>query len=174
MKFSKLLFASAFSFLLMTGQGLAQDAAAAAAPAADAAAAPAAEAPKAAEGTLEEAKALALKAAAYVKEVGKEKAIEEFNKPESQFIDRDLYVFVNDNAGVFLAHPKKPALVGQNMMDMKDVNGVELVKKFVEVQTEGWVDYVWPHPTKKTQLPKSSYIVRVDDIVVGVGAYKNQ
>ena len=42
------------------------------------------------EGTLDEAKALAHKAAEYVKEVGRDAAIAEFNKPQSQFIDRDL------------------------------------------------------------------------------------
>lgn len=140
--------------------------------------APAAPAPvepaKPEEGTLDEAKAMAIKAAALVKDMGKDKALEIFNKAESEFIDRDLYVFAVDNDGVFIAHPKKPALVGQNMMDMKDVDGVELVRKFVEVQTEGWVDYKWPHPIKKEQMPKSSYIVRAGDMVVGVGAYKTQ
>lgn len=122
--------------------------------------------------SLEEAKAMALKAAQYVRDNGEEAALAEFNKAESEFIDRDLYVFAVNQEGEFTAHPIKPSLVGQNMMNLKDVNGTELVREFTEVESEGWVDYVWPHPVKKSIQPKSSYVVRVGDVILGVGAYK--
>ena len=52
------------------------------------------------KGTAAEAKALVKKAVAYVKEVGKEKALVEFNNPKGKFVHKDLYVFVTDISGV--------------------------------------------------------------------------
>ena len=52
--------------------------------------------------TLEEAKALAEKGAAYVKANGKDKAIAEFNKPDGEFVKGDLYVFLQDFSGLIL------------------------------------------------------------------------
>lgn len=124
-----------------------------------------------ADGTPEQAMEMAKKAAEFVREHGTEAATAEFNKTEGEFVVDDLYVFVVDNDGVFLAHPMKPALVGQNMMDLKDVDGTPLVKLFTEVETEGWVEYKWPHPGTKQVTPKKSYIVNVDGYRVGVGAY---
>lgn len=127
--------------------------------------------PALADKTPDEAKAMAEKAAAYVKEHGKEAAAAEFNKAQSDFIVDDLYVFVVDRQGVFLAHPIKPAMVGKNMMDMKDVEGTPLIKNFTEVKGEGWVPYKWPHPKTKQIQPKKSYIIDVDGFILGVGAY---
>ena len=124
-----------------------------------------------AEGTPEQAMEMAKKAAQYVRDNGTEAATAEFNKPESEFIMDDLYVFVVNDAGEFVAHPIKPALVGKNMMDLKDVEGTPLVKLFTEVEDEGWVEYKWPHPATKQVAPKKSYIINVDGYRVGVGAY---
>lgn len=123
------------------------------------------------DATPDEAMAMAKKAAQYVKDHGQEAATAEFNKPASEFIDRDLYVFVIDQAGVFLAHPIKPALVGKNMIEMKDVEGTPLIKNFTEIQGEGWSEYKWPHPVTKEIRPKKSYIINVDGYILGVGAY---
>jgi signal transduction histidine kinase len=124
-----------------------------------------------ADGTPEQAKEMAEKAAEYVREHGTEMATVEFNKAESEFIVDDLYVFVVDDTGTFLAHPKKPALVGKNMIGLKDVDGTPLVKLFTEVESEEWVEYKWPHPGTKKVKPKKSYIINVDGYRVGVGAY---
>lgn len=124
-----------------------------------------------ADATPDEAKAMAEKAAQYVKDKGVEAATAEFNKAESEFIKDDLYVFAIDKDGVFLAHPIKPALVGKNMIDMKDVEGTPLIKNFTEVQGEGWSEYKWPHPVSKEIKPKKSYIINVDGYILGVGAY---
>jgi signal transduction histidine kinase len=125
------------------------------------------------EGTPDEAMALAKKAAAFVKEKGKDAAIAEFNKTTGQFIVDDLYVFSIDNKGVFSAHPVKPALVGKNMIDMKDLEGTPLIKLFAEVKPgeEKWVAYKWPHPETKAMRSKKSYIINVDGLILGVGAY---
>ena len=127
-----------------------------------------------ADATPEQAKAMAEKAAQYVRDNGTEAATIEFNKPESEFIEDDLYVFVVDKEGAFVAHPIKPALVGKNMIELKDVEGTPLIKEFTEVETEGWVSYKWPHPATKQIKPKKSYIINVDGYILGVGAYYDE
>jgi cytochrome c len=36
----------------------------------------------------------------------------------------------------------------------------------------GWVDYKWANPQTKKVEPKSSYMMKVGDVIVGVGIYK--
>lgn len=126
------------------------------------------------DSTPEQAKAHAEKAAAYVREHGVEAATAEFNKKESDFVQGDLYVFAVDKEGVFLSHPIKPALVGKNMMALKDVEGTPLIKNFTEIEGEGWSPYKWPHPVTKKIRPKKSYIIDVDGFILGVGAYYDE
>jgi hypothetical protein len=35
-----------------------------------------------------------------------------------------------------------------------------------------WVGYKWPNPSIKKVEPKSSFVMRVGDVLVGVGIYK--
>lgn len=123
--------------------------------------------------TPDEAKAMAIKAADYLKQNGPEKAFAAFDAPGGAFHDRDLYVFVQNNSGVVQAHGTNAALIGKNLISMKDVDGKPFVKDIVDVKDTGWVDYKWLDPQTKLVEPKTSYIVRVGDYLVGVGAYKN-
>ena len=124
-------------------------------------------------GTMEEAKAMSLKAAAYVREQGRDAATKAFMSPGAPWHDRDLYVFVLNGKGVNLAHGISPALVGKDLSELQDVTGKYMVKEFLEVKTEGSVEYFWENPKTKEIETKSSYIVRVDyDTLVGDGAYK--
>ncbi len=128
----------------------------------------------AADSTPDQAKAMAEKAAQYVRDHGPEAAAAEFNKTAedgSEFVVNDLYVFAIDTEGVFLSHPIKPALVGKNMINLKDVEKTPLIKNFTEIDGEGWSPYKWPHPVTKTIMPKKSYIINVDGFILGVGAY---
>ncbi len=54
--------------------------------------------------TADDAKAMAVKAAAFWKTHGKEKALAEFNNPKGQFVKGDLYVVVQGYDGVLLAN----------------------------------------------------------------------
>ncbi len=121
-------------------------------------------------GTPEEAQAMAEAAAAYVEEVGDEAAFEAFTN-DAAWKDRDLYVFVNDLDGLVFAHGADPSLVGQNLWDTTDINGFHFVRAMVAIDPTGWVDYVWPDPLTGEQTPKTSYIIRIGDYVLGVGAY---
>ncbi len=129
----------------------------------------------AAIGTANEAKALVSKAVEHIKANGKEKAFAEFTNQKGKFNDRDLYIFVVDFNGLTLAHGGNTALVGKNMLDLKDADGGFFIKKFIELaktKGSGWVDYKWQNPVSKNIEPKSTYIQKVDDYFVGCGIYK--
>ena len=77
-------------------------------------------------GTAEEAKAMLEKAVAAVKE-NKAKALDMFNKGESGFKDRDLYVYcANASDGIFTAHP---TLKGKQLRDIKGSTALRWVKR---------------------------------------------
>jgi cytochrome c len=58
---------------------------------------------------------------------------------------------------------------------MKDANGKTIIKDFIDLvnnKGSGWVEYSWPNPITKNVELKSSYIVKVGDILLGAGIYK--
>ncbi|WP_119422114.1 cache domain-containing protein [Desertibaculum subflavum] len=121
----------------------------------------------------DEAKAMAMKAAEFLKSNGKDKAFAVFNdKANANFRDRDLYVFVVDNSGVTVSHGTNHALIGKSLLNIKDVDGKPFVQEMIAIKESGWVDYKWQNPQTKAVEPKTSYVVRVGDVVIGVGAYK--
>jgi cytochrome c len=128
-------------------------------------------------GTGDEAVAMVKKAVAYLKENGKDKAFAEFaNTANPVFHDRDLYVFVYDMNGNNVAHGNNPKMVGKNLLEMKDHDGVFIIKSFIDVANakgKGWVDYKWPNPVTKALEQKSGYVEKVDGLIVGSGIYKN-
>src|SRR5512145_424786 len=81
------------------------------------------------KGTAAEAQAMVKKAVAYMKEVGKEKALAEFNNPKGMFISKDLYVWATGMDGTNLSHPYTPALIGKNMYNLKDADGKLFVQE---------------------------------------------
>jgi cytochrome c len=121
---------------------------------------------------MDDAKAMALKAATHYRQSGQAAAFTDFAQTQG-WRDRDLYVFAVNNAGVTTFNAANPALVGRNMIELKDVDGKPFIREFVSVKDQAWVDYKWRNPQSNTVELKSSYIVRVsDDTIVGVGAYK--
>ncbi len=122
--------------------------------------------------TPDEAKAMAEKAAKLIETKGIDEAAKIFHAPGGDFHDRDLYVFVFNGEGVTMAHGAKKALVGRNMMGLRDVDGKPMVKEMVSISGTGWVDYKWQHPKTQKVEAKTSYIIKVGEFAVGVGAYK--
>jgi signal transduction histidine kinase len=124
----------------------------------------------------DDAKALVKRAAAYVKYQGKEKALAEISTPKGTFDKGDLYVFAYDLQGVMLAHPKNPALIGQNLINVPDSEGKLFRKEIVEKaksQGSGWVDYLYLNPETHREEHKTTYCQKVDDIIVCCGVYKD-
>ena len=128
-----------------------------------------------AESTQADAKALVDRGVEFCKKVGVAACVEEFNKPESQFVKDDLYIWANDFDGIITAHPKKP-LKGKNMYRYKDKAGTQLFKDFIDkvkADGSGWVDYVWEHPTNGEQTLKNSFVIGIGkDQLIGAGVYK--
>lgn len=127
-------------------------------------------------GSADEAVAMVKKAIAYMKENGKERAFAEFANPaNSQFHDRDLYIFVYDLNGNNVAHGNNPKMIGKNLLEMKDHDGKFIIKGFIDVANtkgKGWVDYKWPNPVNKAVEQKSGYIEKADNLIIGSGVYK--
>ncbi len=125
-------------------------------------------------GTPEDAKMMVEKAVAYLNEHGKDKALAEFNKPDGMFAKGDLYVFAYDTDGVMVGHPN-PKLIGVNLLDKPDSKGKLFRKEINELaknKGSGWVDYTYLNPVSKQEEPKTTYIQKVDGLIICGGAYK--
>ena len=96
----------------------------------------------------------------------------------SEFVYKDTYVFVVDSAYKVLVNPAFPGEEGQNVYDLRDVNGKYFFRELFHVAGEkgsGWVDYLWPKPGEARPSPKSTYVrkivVRGTSYIVGTGIY---
>jgi signal transduction histidine kinase len=127
------------------------------------------------KGNEADAVALVKKAVDYLKKNGKDKALAEFSNPKGEFIDRDLYIFVIDQKAKMLAHGALPKIIGKDVIEMKDADGGYLFKNMLAAtatKQNAWVHYKWPNPISKNIEAKSTYLERVDDLVIGCGIYK--
>jgi hypothetical protein len=124
-------------------------------------------------GTLDDARTMLDKAVAALK-ADKKKALENFNKEDGGFRDRDLYVFcANASDSIQTAHPSD---IGKKLSDDRDKNKFDFGKKIMSTATEGKIDavaYVRPRPGSDTLAQKITYVTKVGDQVCGVGYYKN-
>jgi len=126
-------------------------------------------------GTAAEAEAMVKKAIQLIKTEGKEKAFAEINNPKGKFVDRDLYIFVYDMDGKCIAHGFNQKMVGKELIEIKDSDGKLYVKERVEIaktKGKGWQDYKFTDPITKKIEPKSAYVERVENMIVGCGVYK--
>ena len=126
-------------------------------------------------GTAAEAEALVKKAIQLIKTEGKEKAFVEINNPRGKFVDRDLYIFVYDMTGKCVAHGFNPKMIGKDLLEMKDPDGKYFVKERIEIvktRGKGWQDYKFTDPITKKIEPKTAYVERIENLIVGCGIYK--
>jgi len=124
----------------------------------------------------EQAEGLVKKAVAFYKANGLEKALEEFSNPKGQFKQGEVYVFAYDLTGTMLAHPNA-SLIGQNLTDVPDPDGKLFRKEFVSVATtkgSGWVDYKYQNPKTKQMDIKTTYVEKVEDIIICCGIFKSK
>jgi cytochrome c len=123
----------------------------------------------------DEAIKMVQEAAAFLKAQGKEKALQECNKPEGKWVKGELYVFAYDFQGVIVAHPKNPKLVGKNMLDVPDVDGKLFRKGIVEAaktKGSGWVDYKYKNPQTGKIEEKTTYLLKAGDVIFCCGIYR--
>ena len=126
-----------------------------------------------AQATRPVAQALAERAAAHLQRAGREQAFKDFQDPAGGFLDGDLYVFVFDFEGNLVASGGFPHAVGQNLIHHHEpapTNTRGIIKVATE-QGKGWFEYLWVNPCSRRRETKISYVIRVGDLIVGVGAY---
>ena len=123
-------------------------------------------------GTADEARAMLDKAVAAVK-ADKAKALEMFQKGESGFKDRDLYVWcANASDGILTAHP---TYKGKELRDIEGKRGAPLGETIMKNATEGTIKettYWWPRPGSDKPLEKTTFYTKTGDQICGVGYYK--
>jgi|SRR5689334_18759443 signal transduction histidine kinase len=97
------------------------------------------------------------------------------DKSVGEFHDRDLYPFIYDMNGTCIAHGARPALIGKNLIDIKDQDGKYLIQEMIKIANgpgSGWIDYKWPSPVNNKIEDKTSYIEKMGPTFVGVGVYR--
>lgn len=120
--------------------------------------------------------AMAERGAAFMKAHGKEEMMKKITAKDPDFVQGSLYVDMRDiKTGIVLAHPINPSIVGKDLTDVPDANGKKYRREIIELaqkQGKGWVDYQYKNPTSGKIEPKTTYILRVNDVVLEAGIYK--
>jgi len=101
--------------------------------------------------------------------------VREVTAQHSGLFDRDMYVFVLDRSGQYLAFAGNQAKVGTRVQDVVGIDGNALMNSIIS-QAEfgpGWVEYEVTNPTSGQVQTKMSYVLKVDDVYMGCGVYKN-
>jgi cytochrome c len=136
----------------------------------------AAEKPKVSKPSKAEVVAFVDKAVDYAKKNGKGKALKEFMNKKGEFVKGELYIYAYDFKGTVIAHGGQPDLVGKNLIDMKDKNGVMVIQGLIKLAESGggWLKYLWPNPLDNNKIePKLGYAKKVDDTWwLGSGIYE--
>jgi cytochrome c len=120
----------------------------------------------------DDVKALVDNAVTFTQEKGQDYSMKVFNALNGPFFKGPLYIFVGNFNGQILAHPNKKLLEG-TQWETKDVKGNLFFQEMVAVAKNGgtgWVEYWWPHPDTKEETLKRSYIKRVPDLDIWIGA----
>ncbi|MGE3348086.1 MAG: methyl-accepting chemotaxis protein [Ramlibacter sp.] len=113
----------------------------------------------------------------HMRKVGVRQACQDFMNPGAGFIHGEDYLFVVDMKCTRLSFAPDPSTVGQDDSGLRDADGNLLSQQNVEIARtagSGWNDFRVPHPLTGEVLPKSAYVERCDDVVIGCGIYWRQ
>ncbi|TFW16035.1 histidine kinase [Massilia arenosa] len=87
----------------------------------------------------------------------------------------DGYFFVYDMAGKSLMHPRQPELVGQNLWEMRDQQGVPTIQRLIAKARAGGglQTYNWVKPSTHKSAPKLGYVIPLPrwGWMMGTGIY---
>ena len=91
------------------------------------------------------------------------------------FHDRDMYVFVLDARGTYLAFGGNAAKVGTRVQDVPGIDGDGLTQAIVQQcgVGPGWVEYDITNPSTGRVQSKMSYVQPLDGVYLGCGVYKS-
>jgi methyl-accepting chemotaxis protein len=128
------------------------------------------------QGSADEAIELVARAAAHRRHSGsRESFLRQITDPSQGFHDRDMYVFVLDANGAYLAFGGNPSKVGTRVQDIAGIDGQGLVNDIInQAHIEpGWVEYDITNPLTGRVQTKMSFVQQIDDCYLGCGVYKN-
>ncbi len=87
----------------------------------------------------------------------------------------DGYFFVYDASGRSLMHPRQADIVGKNMWNLKDPNGLPAVQALLHTAQagDGFLRYAWRKPSSGQVTAKLAYVVMLPqwDWMLGTGIY---
>lgn len=125
--------------------------------------------------TPREARALFDQAVKFIQSNPPEKALSTFSDTKGPFVKKDLYVYVIDRQGTYLANGAAPdSLVGMKVLDSVDAAGKPLFREMIAVtekQDEARINYVWLNRKTNHVEPKFAWLFRHGDYILGVGYY---
>ncbi|MBL8361756.1 MAG: cache domain-containing protein [Rubrivivax sp.] len=128
------------------------------------------------QGSADEARALVDRALPLLQSQGLAGASAELHSRDSGFVDRDLYVFVIDRAGVYRLHGAKTSMEGHRVHEVPGIDGDRFVRDAWEAVARGggWIDYEILNAETGSVMPKASYVVGLDSqLFVGCGVYRH-
>lgn len=125
--------------------------------------------------TKADAEAMVKKAIAAAKAEGRDKVLSEISKPNGPFSKGSLYVFVYDLNGKVMAHGQNAKMVGKDMLEVTDPDGVAYVKEriaLVKAKGKGWQNYKFSDPASKKIEKKTAYVEGWEGLIFGCGVYR--
>lgn len=106
------------------------------------------------------------------------------NRDNTDWRDRDLYVYVYDYDGTVLAHGVNSSMIGQNLYALRDAKGKALIRGLIDEarkktdsgdvnQAPALIDFVWLSPVTGEYQRKDNFVrdIKEHKVVVGVGFY---
>jgi signal transduction histidine kinase len=79
------------------------------------------------------------------------------------------------NSYKFIGHGINARVINFDSRGSKDPDNKFYMKDMIDISkqaSEGWVEYKYNHPVTGEMKVKASYYVRVGDLVIACGAYK--
>lgn len=87
----------------------------------------------------------------------------------------DGYFFAYDIRGINLVHPRQTELVGRNLWDRQDSEGLPVIQRLIEVAAsgEGFLQYRWNKPSTGQETAKLGHVIQLErwGWIVGTGIY---
>jgi methyl-accepting chemotaxis protein len=117
---------------------------------------------------------LVKKVADHVRRAGAERACADLNARDARFEEGAYYVFAIDLQGTRRAYPPDPTKVGLNGIEDQDADGRFFCRELIRLAQgtgSGWSDFKYLNPASGRIEPKSVYIERAGDLILGCGIY---
>ena len=125
------------------------------------------------DDALVRAQKLAERVAAIIKADGIEGARTVLERSEHNFRDGDLYAWVLDSHGVVVLHPD-PIMIGLDLIMLRDMTARVFIAEILlraHSKQRFWDEYTGVKPDTNRVTVKRQWIIKVDDHIVGAGAW---